>query len=255
MSTKINIGQIPYLNCEPFFYGLDLDGINLLPMAPSAMGPLARKGELQAAPFSLIQSFAITDKYETLYDMGISVLGAVRSILLYSKMPITELSGCKIGVTEETATSSQLLRVILEIKYGVKPAEYTGLDADNSPAFLLIGDKALETHDRVEGYPYKYDLSEEWFQWQDLPFVFARWMIMNSIEDSVKSNIGEKLLKNLSTNMAGDLSEIITKRQFMGMEAGEVESYLRSFRYVFSDADQKAIQVFEKEWRRLEPIA
>ena len=101
MSTKINIGQIPYLNCEPFFYGLELDGINLLPMAPSAMGPLARKGELQAAPFSLIQSFAITDKYETLYDMGISVLGAVRSILLYSKMPITENSGCKIGVNEE----------------------------------------------------------------------------------------------------------------------------------------------------------
>jgi len=254
MSTTVNIGQIPYLNCEPFFHGLELDGINLLPMAPSAMGPLAQQGDLQAAPFSLIQSFNITDRYETLCDMGISVMGAVRSILLYSKLPISELSESKIGVTQESATSSQLLRVILEIKYDVKPEEYTGLDADNSTAFLLIGDQALETHDKVEGYPYRYDLSEEWFDWQDLPFVFARWMIMNSVEDSVKNEIGNRLKNNLANNMAGDLSEIVNKRQFMGIEAGGIEKYLRSFRYLFSDADQKAIRIFEEAWRSLAPI-
>ena len=70
-----------------------------------------------------IQSFTITDRYETLCDMGIRVMGAVRSILLYSKLPISELSESKIGVTQESATSSQLLRVILEIKYDVKPEE------------------------------------------------------------------------------------------------------------------------------------
>ena len=57
-------------------------------MMPSAMGPLATTGELDAAPFSLIQSFGLTDEYETLGDMGISVKGAVRSILLYSKIPL-----------------------------------------------------------------------------------------------------------------------------------------------------------------------
>ena len=142
MSTTVNIGQIPYLNCEPFFYGLDLEGINLCPMAPSAMGPLAIEGILQAAPFSLIQSFDLVDKYETLGDIGISVIGPVKSILLYSKAPITELTGHKIGVTQESATSSQLLRVILEIRYGVTPKEYVDLDTHSISAFLLIGDQA-----------------------------------------------------------------------------------------------------------------
>ncbi len=254
MSTTVNIGQIPYLNCEPFFHGLDLEGINLLPMPPSAMGPLAHQGELQAAPFSLIQSFSITDRYETLFDMGISVMGAVRSILLYSKLPISELSGHRIGVTQETATSSQLLRVILEIKYGVNPSEYTELSAEGSTAFLLIGDQALETHDIVAGYPYRYDLSVEWFDWQNLPFVFARWMIMSSLADSIKKEIGSRLRNNLTTNMSGDLKDIVSKRQYMRIEAGGIESYLRSFRYLFSDEDQEAIRIFEKAWRSLGPL-
>ena len=77
---------------------------------------------------------------------------------------------------------------------------------------------------------------------------------MNSVESSVKNEIGNRLRNNLSNNMAGDLSEIVTKRQFMRIEAGGIERYLRSFRYLFSEEDQKAIRIFEKAWRSLAPI-
>ena len=251
MSMTVNIGQIPYLNCEPFFNGLDLEGIKLCPMAPSAMGPLAIEGMLQVAPFSLIQSFDILGKYETLGDMGISVRGPVRSILLYSKVPITELSGYTIGVTQESATSSQLLRVILEIRYDATPKEYVNLETQGISAFLLIGDQALETHNEVQGFPYRYDLSEEWFNWQDLPFVFARWMVISSLDSRVKENISKKLTDNLNRNMAGDLRDIVIKRRSMEMEPRVIEDYLRAFRYSFSNEDHKAIKVFETAWRSL----
>ena len=69
MSTIIRIGQIPYLNCEPFFHDLDLEGIELKPMPPSSMGPLARSGDLDAGPFSLVQSFDLRDTNEILGNM------------------------------------------------------------------------------------------------------------------------------------------------------------------------------------------
>ena len=220
-------------------------------MVPSAMGPLAYSGELQAAPFSLIQSFGLTEDYETLGDMGISVKGAVRSILLYSKIPLQELSGSIIGVTQESATSSQLLRVILETKYNVQPYKYVTLSDETSVAFLLIGDQALQTHGNVPGFDYRYDLSEEWFNWHQLPFVFARWMVVKSLNKNDKTMIADRLINNLNRNMSGNLSDIISKRESMEIEPGGIENYLRAFRYIFSEEDQEAIEVFKEAWESL----
>ena len=160
MSTTARIGQIPYLNCEPFFHGLAMEGVELCPMPPSSMGPLALRGELDAAPFSLVQSFGLRDDYESLGDMGISVIGPVRSILFYSRVPIYELCGAVVGATSESATAVQLMKVLLEQRYEVRPREYTGLEQPDLDAFLLIGDDALTTHGRVDGFPYSYDLAE-----------------------------------------------------------------------------------------------
>ena len=251
MSTIINIGQIPYLNCEPFFHGLALDGVQLCPMPPSSMGPLAQVGELDAAPFSLVQSFDLRDRYETLGNMGISVKGPVRSILLYSRVQISELSGTVVGVTQESGTASQLLRVILEQRYEVCPKAYVDLEHSILDAFLLIGDEALATHDNVEGFPYRYDLAEEWLRWNGLPFVFAVWMVRRTVESDVKKILADSVRANLAQNMNYNLSVIASKREYMGMTVNELTDYLEAFRYVLSEEDQRAIEEFEKAWRSL----
>ena len=251
MSTIVKVGQIPYLNCEPFFHGLALDGVELCPMPPSDMGPLAQAEELDAGPFSLVQCFDLKDRYETLGDMGISVKGPVRSILFYSRVPLWELSGAVVGVTRESATAAQLMKVLLEQRYEVSPGEYAGLESPNLDAFLLIGDEALATHDRVEGFPYRYDLAEEWLKWKGLPFVFAIWMVRRTLEADVKGMLAERLRKNLDENMSHNLKAIADKRESMGMAPEEVADYLRAFRYVLSDEDRQAIEVFEGAWRSL----
>jgi chorismate dehydratase len=251
MSTTVRVGQIPYLNCEPFFYGLALDGVELCPMPPSSMGPLAQTGGLDAAPFSLIQSFGLRDKYEILGDMGISVKGPVRSILFYSRVPIGELSGAQIGVTQESATAVQLMKVLLEQRHGVRPDEYIGLDAPVQDAFLLIGDEALVTHDHVDGYPYCYDLSDEWLDWNGLPFVFAVWMVRRDMDADVKKMLADGLRNNIAENMSHNLNVIADKREPMGLTTGEVTDYLEAFRYVLSEEDWQAIEKFEGAWRAL----
>ncbi len=251
MSTTVRIGQIPYLNCEPFFHGLALEDIALFPMPPSYMGPLAQAGELDAAPFSLVQSFYLKGAYESLGDMGISVKGPVRSILFYSRFPIDQLSGGVVGATQESATAAHLMRVILEQRYGVRSVEYSNLDVPNPDAFLLIGDGALATHDQVEGFPYRYDLAEEWLEWKGLPFVFAVWMVRRTLEADVKDKLAEGLRRNMADNMTHSLPAIARKREAMGLTEDEVIDYLQAFRYTLSQEDFQAIEEFEGAWRSL----
>ena len=176
-----------------------------MPNAAKLHGPLAQAEKLDAGPFSLVQSFDLEDRYEYLGSMGISVKGPVLSILFYSRVPMEELSGALVGATRESATAVQLMKVILEHRSGVRPREYTALDSPGLDAFLLIGDDALLTHGQVKGYPYRYDLAEEWLDWKGLPFVFAVWMARRSLDDGVKVLLADGLRENLARNMRDNL--------------------------------------------------
>ncbi len=247
MSTIARVGQIPYLNCEPFYHGLALEGVELCPMPPSYMGPLAQAEKLDAGPFSLVQSFDLEDRYEYLGGMGIGAKGPVLSILLYSRVPMEELSGALVGATRESATAVQLMKSILEHRRGVRPKEYTALDVPGLDAFLLIGDDALTTHGRVEGYPYRYDLAEEWYDWKGLPFVFAVWMARKSLDDGVKALLADGLRKNLAWNLENNLKTIADKRAYMGMTYEEVAGYFSGLRLTLDAEDMEAIDVFRRE--------
>ena len=249
MTTRI--GQIPYLNCEPFFHGLSLEGVELCPMPPSSMGPLALRGELDAAPFSLVQSFDLRGEFEVLGDMGISVIGPVKSILFFSRVPIDELSGAVVGATSQSATAVQLMKVLLEQRFGVRPREYASLEAPNPDAFLLIGDDALVTHNSMDGFPYVYDLADVWWEWKELPFVFAVWMARRDLAPEVKRSLAEALRRNLKHNMTHSLDVIASKRETMGLTSSDVIDYLQAFRFVFEGKDYRAIGEFERELRSL----
>lgn len=220
-------------------------------MPPSSMGPLALRGELDAAPFSLVQSFDLREEFEVLGDMGISVIGPVRSILFFSRVPIDELTGGVVGATSQSATAVQLMKVLLEQRFGVRPREYASLDASHLDAFLLIGDDALVTHNRVEGYPYVYDLADVWWEWKRLPFVFAVWMVRQDLPLEAKESLAQGLRRSLEHNMSHSLDAIARKREPMGLTSSEVVDYLRAFRYVLDEKDYQAIMDFEGAWRSL----
>src|SRR5436190_20439407 len=56
-----------------------------------------------------------------------------------------------------------------------QPAEEC--DAD---AVLLIGDRAMRA--ALPGYPYSYDLGQEWTEWTGLPFVYAVWAVRPGVD-------------------------------------------------------------------------
>src|SRR5207237_6386925 len=71
----------------------------------------------------------------------------------------------------------------------------------NADGLLLIGDEALQAKkDGIPGLPFIADLGEEWYQWQKLPFVFARWAVRHALRQEVKDTIENSIQNSLKTN-------------------------------------------------------
>src|SRR5947209_1695314 len=114
---------------------------------------------------------------EMVPGLGVAARGAVRSILLISKRPLTEIR--TLAADSSSRTSVALTRIILSRRYGVEPEfhpyapDLTAMLA-RADAALIIGDPALRL-DR-EALPYLVtDLGQEWIEMTGLPMVFAVW--------------------------------------------------------------------------------
>lgn len=139
-------------------------------------------GRLDLCPSSSIEYAKHPEKYLILRDLSISSVGRVKSVFLFSRRPIENLNGQTVGLTRESATSVNLLKIILARFYNFRN-QFTELkdanikDLDDLPAVLLIGDSALKTALRREEGVYSYDLGELWNRFTGLPFVFALWIV------------------------------------------------------------------------------
>jgi chorismate dehydratase len=108
---------------------------------------------------------------------GIACHGAVRSILLISKVDPEKIG--TLAVDSGSRTSVMLARVVLRRKYHCEP-RLTVMDPDpatmlaQADAALLIGDAALRV-DPALGGAHVLDLGAEWCAMTGLPMVFALW--------------------------------------------------------------------------------
>ena len=112
-------------------------------------------------------------------NLAIASAGPVRSIVLFSRVPVSQLTSQRIAVTTASATSVVLLRVLLRHVYHVEAALLPlAPDLDRmleaAPAALLIGDDAMAAVARATGL-HTRDLGADWFAWTGLPMVFAMW--------------------------------------------------------------------------------
>jgi chorismate dehydratase len=286
----MRIAKIPYLNSYPFFAAFGGDdaarvaesraaGFDLIEMAPARLGDLARRGEIDAGLIPAVDWFALdaakrAPAYERLGDFGIAVRGRVESVILLSEKPLEDLGGARIGITEESATSVRLLRLLLEARHGVKPAAYVRGARENLDACLLIGDEALAATANRSPAPIVIDLAEEWEAWHSLPFVFAVWVARRDLADGEKRTLAAMLDASLdgrrgvagasggdpgasrhaSSAGASASDDVIARaadaytrgtshRRALG-DASRVTSYLRRFIYRLGPEEERALSLF-----------
>ncbi len=133
-----------------------------------------------AADIGIVPTFELTRQdLEILPGTGIACHGPVRSILLVSRRPASEIR--TVAMDTSSRTSVQLARVILAARYGAEPEAIPhapDLDAmlRAADAALVIGDPALRIDPAALPPAFHvYDLGAEWVELTGLPMVFAVW--------------------------------------------------------------------------------
>jgi chorismate dehydratase len=237
----LRIGQIPYLNCEPFF--AHLDGVELVPLTPRRLGEAMSRGELDAAPLSLMDLLR-QERDLVALPFGIATPGPARSVLLFSDRPAGALGGATIGITDETSTSVELLKVLLGLKHGVAPHAWVDADAP-ADAVLLIGDRAIRRVTSDVKVAHVIDIGQEWVEWTGRPCVFARWGIRAAVPGAERARFEQALGTALDRGMAS-VTGIAARRRDTGFTADQVDTYLHGFHFRFGPAEEGAIGEFRR---------
>jgi chorismate dehydratase len=198
----LTIGQIEYANCTPLFHVLreqfPSPEYRYVSGVPAELNRKLLAGEVQVCPSSSIEYACHPEQYRILPQLSISSDGPVASVLLFSPVPIEELNGRKILLSSESATSVNLLKILLAQRFNCactyEVTQSAAFDReDESSALLLIGDAALRACVQ-DCSRIVYDLGELWHSWTGCPFVFALWLCRAEIAE-------EEELKKLARSL------------------------------------------------------
>ncbi len=166
------VGSVPYLNAAPLTAGLER---SVQFVVPSKLAEMLRNDLLDAALVSIAEVL-FNDRYDVLDETAISSKGAVFSVILAHRRPLSEVS--TIHCDTASLTGVNLLRVLLRER-GLQPVlqplpNYEA--AMDCEAVLLIGDRAIDF--QFAPHPHQiFDLGEAWQELTQLPFVYAVWAL------------------------------------------------------------------------------
>jgi chorismate dehydratase len=215
----MRVGRIGYINCYPVYGAIDR---GIVPLAaelvtgvPTALNREMAAGTLDISVISAVEYARDATKYLLLPDLSICSDGPVRSVVLFSKRPATELQGRRVLVSRSSMTSVALLELLFDNVWDARPAfvpsnaeltDVARFNDEEHDARLVIGDAALHLWSRLrqpELYPpsealsdyrYAYDLGAEWKRWTGLPFVFAVWVAQRTADVGEALNVHAGLI-------------------------------------------------------------
>lgn len=253
---SLRIGHIDYANCTPIFAALrrlfDCGEYHFIQDVPSNLNRMLAEGTVDLCPSSSFEYGRFAENYFLLPGLSISSIGPVKSVFLFSRVPLEKLDGESIGLTSESATSVALLKILLKKYHGfsnsyftLSPSTYSKV-FDSCQAVLLIGNTAMKWNERY-GNLYRYDLGELWYSFTRLPFVFALWIIRKEYavarhEDALM--ISSRLLeaKRVSLSMLEELANECGERSWLSRDS--LLAYWQNISYDLTPLHVKGVKMF-----------
>ena len=246
----MKVGRIPYMICEPFYFDTERRGLALVDTMPHRAAADIEQGTIDAAPVPIVDTFGKEEQFQPVGGFCIASTDRAGSVFLHSKLPIEELGGARIGAADEARTSVKLLQVLLALKYQVEPPTLVAIQEEHD-AFLVMGDRGLRQRRGARGFPHKYDLGEEWFDWTRLPFVFARWMARKDVDAKALALLEDTLYVGLEDGV-DTLYHVSEPRENLLMLPRDIVDYVQGIRYYLGMSEQKSIRTFREYLEKLE---
>lgn len=242
----IRITAISYLNTIPFIYGIKKSGfldnylLELEVPSVSAQKILFHQSDIGLVPVALLKYLT---NYQIITNYCIGAERNVKSVVLLSQKPLKSIKTIYLDI--DSLTSVNLVKVLAKHFWKINPIWKPQIDINNNlseniESMVAIGDK---TFDLIDKFEYCYDLSEEWYQFSGLPFVFACWvevyntnkLFINSFSKSMEYGIN-----NISKTMAE-----IPNKMYQDINVNEYLNKQISFN--LDENKHKALSLFLKQ--------
>ncbi len=266
------VGVVSYTNVAPLNWSLEPwpshgGEAQFSYGVPAELNAALAADEIDLTLISSIELIRNRHRYRALPDFSIATLGPVYSVMLFHRPEWRELTGQRIAVTDQSATSVELLRVLLEAD-GVE-AELVptpgGLEEllGTADAALLIGDAAFKEAvrhvaprpsgprgrgisgvSRIDEGLRVTDLGEAWYRLTRLPFTFAVWASSAGVRPSAEL---VRAFREARYAGLGCLAEVAHKEAAkLDLPHELVQRYLENFRYYLAPPDLDGLLEFAR---------
>lgn len=253
----IRIGKINYTNVWPIYhffpherFGSRLEWIE---QVPTGLNRAMLHGEVDMGAISSFAYGEAGDRYALFPGLSVSARGAVNSLLLFHKKPLQELDGCTVMLPTTSATTVNLLRIILEVFVGVSP-EYVyappSLDTmlTHADAALLIGDDAIRAS--WTNAPYKVtDMGDLWFRYTGQWMTFAVWAVRKETIRDYPELVAAVHDAFMESKAAGERDPEAIARQAQAEIGGSIDYWRDYFRHLSHDFGPEQQRGLEQYFR------
>lgn len=250
---KKRISIVSYLNSKPFLFGLRRSDINhQVEISLDIPSKIAAKLDFGIADIGLIPVAGLRDleDYRILSRYCIGSVKKVRTVVLVSEVPLEKVDTV---LMDYQSRSSVLLTKVLAKFYWKKSFRWQNTCSDfhkksiqGTTAGVVIGDRVFDIEKR---YRYVYDLSEEWFKYTGLPFVFAVWATTRKVSEDFEGEFNKALEMGIN-----HLPEIVEMEQTNYPDV-DIDAYFKE--NISFDLDlrkEEGMKLFLDLARKLEPV-
>lgn len=267
--NSLRISIVQYLNTAPlvrgFTHGPLRGKYQLSFTVPSQCAEALRSGEVDIAIIPAVE-FQRIDGLIALPNLSIASKKSVRSLLLVSKKPVSEVR--RMALDRSSRSTQALVRILCAKRWHISP-EFFEASPDlplmlcEADAALLIGDPALrlalnaEPHASLDAsgdkiFPaeiakvsapselYLYDIVEKWRAFTNLPAVLALWA-------AKPSAISFEVIRDFQDSLACGMQQIpeisAEASRELNLPADKISRYLTgNIDYTLDDENLRGLQ-------------
>lgn len=263
--TEYRIGAIDYLNSLPINASLERElekqgkgyGCEIVWGSPAFLNQLVQEGVLHLSPVSSIHYALHQDELLILPQLSISSQQAVRSVLLFSREPLSSIK--RVALPDTSATSIYQLQILLS-QLSSFPVDYVVSFPDLhemlevAQAALLIGDDALRASQNMDADVHLYDLGSLWYERTEEMMVHALWVVRKEVayQDSAAVYTFHQAILSARDWGLSQLNQLILGIEEMGEE--EAKIYYSHLYYGLGEKEIFGLKRFFTEAYRLSLI-
>ncbi|GGF75193.1 chorismate dehydratase [Paenibacillus albidus] len=249
------IGKISYTNSWPVFHNFHPSSLKvpavMVSEVPAVLNRGMSDGSIHVGALSSFAYALASERLLLLPNLSVSAAGAVKSILLFSKAPLERIANGTIAVTNTSATSVNLLKILMEKAMQGKP-EYISADPDldammeQADACLLIGDSAIRASWQNQGYIVT-DLGAMWKEWTGLGMTFAVWAVNREaarVKPEAITEIAEAFAESKARGLRSLTPIIAAARSAIGGTEAYWQEYFRNLCYDFEERQQEGLNLY-----------